>query len=57
MDVIGSAAALVLLSPVFGAVALAIKLTSKGPMLFKQERLVSTEKVYGSEIPFDAHRL
>jgi len=39
MDVIGSAAALVLFSPVFGAVALAIKLTSKGPVLFKQERL------------------
>src|SRR5258708_24073457 len=39
MDVVGSAAALVLLSPVFGAVALAIKLTSKGPVLFKQERL------------------
>jgi len=39
MDVVGSAAALVLLSPFFGAVALAIKLTSKGPVLFKQERL------------------
>jgi exopolysaccharide biosynthesis polyprenyl glycosylphosphotransferase len=39
MDLVGSAAALVLLSPVFGAVALAIKLTSKGPALFKQERL------------------
>ena len=39
MDVAGSAAALLLLSPVFGAVALAIKLTSKGPVLFKQERL------------------
>jgi len=39
MDVAGSAAALLLLSPVFGAVALAIKLTSKGPVLFKQERM------------------
>jgi exopolysaccharide biosynthesis polyprenyl glycosylphosphotransferase len=39
MDVVGSAAALVLLSPVFGAVALAVKLTSKGSVLFKQERL------------------
>jgi lipopolysaccharide/colanic/teichoic acid biosynthesis glycosyltransferase len=39
MDVVGSAVALALLSPVFGAVALAIKLTSKGPVLFKQERL------------------
>lgn len=39
MDVAGSAAALTFLAPVFGAVALAIKLTSKGPVLFKQERL------------------
>ena len=39
MDVMGSAAALLLMSPIFGAVALAIKLTSKGPVLFKQERL------------------
>src|SRR5215471_731928 len=39
MDLIGSAAALVLLAPVFGAVSLAIKLTSKGPVLFRQERL------------------
>ena len=39
MDIVGSAAALLLMSPVFGAVALAIKLTSKGPVLFKQQRL------------------
>src|SRR5207245_4895745 len=39
MDFVGSAAALVLLAPVFAAVSLAIKLTSKGPVLFKQERL------------------
>ena len=39
MDIVGSAAALVLLSPIFGAVALAIKMSSKGPVLFKQERL------------------
>jgi len=39
MDVIGSAAALAIFSPVFGALALAIKLTSKGPVLFRQERL------------------
>ncbi len=39
MDIIGSAAALLLLSPVFGAVALAIKMSSRGPVLFKQERL------------------
>ena len=39
MDVVGSAAALVLLAPLFGAVSLAIKLSSKGPVLFKQQRL------------------
>ncbi len=39
MDIAGSAAALVLFSPVFAAIALAIKLGSKGPVLFKQERL------------------
>jgi lipopolysaccharide/colanic/teichoic acid biosynthesis glycosyltransferase len=39
MDIVGSAAALLLMSPVFAAVALAIKLSSSGPVLFKQERL------------------
>jgi len=39
IDLTGSAAALVFLSPVFAAVAVAVKLSSKGPVLFKQERL------------------
>jgi len=39
MDVAGSAAAMVLFSPLFAAIAVAIKLTSTGPVLFKQERL------------------
>jgi lipopolysaccharide/colanic/teichoic acid biosynthesis glycosyltransferase len=39
MDVIGSAGALVLLSPLYAAIALAIKLTSNGPVLFRQPRL------------------
>jgi len=39
MDIAGSAAALVLFSPVFAAIALAIRLGSKGPVLFRQERL------------------
>jgi lipopolysaccharide/colanic/teichoic acid biosynthesis glycosyltransferase len=46
MDIIGSAAALVLLSPLFGAVSVAIKLTSKGPVLFKQERLAQYGKKF-----------
>lgn len=39
MDVVGSAAALFCLAPIYAAVAIGIKLTSKGPVLFKQERL------------------
>ena len=39
MDVTGSAAALLFLTPVFAAIGIAIKLTSKGPVLFRQERL------------------
>ena len=39
MDMAGSAAALLALSPVFAAIALAIKFTSKGPVLFRQERI------------------
>jgi lipopolysaccharide/colanic/teichoic acid biosynthesis glycosyltransferase len=39
IDVVGSGAALLFLSPLFATVALGIKATSKGPALFKQERL------------------
>ena len=39
MDIAGSALALILLSPLYGLIALAIKLNSKGPVLFSQERL------------------
>jgi lipopolysaccharide/colanic/teichoic acid biosynthesis glycosyltransferase len=39
MDIAGSALALIVLSPLFGIIALAIKLTSPGPVLFRQERL------------------
>jgi lipopolysaccharide/colanic/teichoic acid biosynthesis glycosyltransferase len=39
IDVIGSAAALIAFSPVFVLIAAAIKWTSKGPVLFRQERL------------------
>ena len=39
IDVVGSGAALVFLSPVYIAIGLAIKASSKGPVLFKQERL------------------
>lgn len=39
LDFIGSAGALMLLSPLFGAIAIAIRLTSKGPILFRQQRV------------------
>lgn len=38
MDVVGAFCALVLLSPVLLAIAAAIKLTSRGPVLFRQQR-------------------
>lgn len=46
MDVVGSAAALLILSPVYAAVAIAIKLTSKGPVLFCQKRLGQYGKTF-----------
>jgi lipopolysaccharide/colanic/teichoic acid biosynthesis glycosyltransferase len=39
MDIVGSAAWLIFFSPLLAAIALAIKLTSKGPVVFQQERL------------------
>ncbi len=39
LDIVVSATALLLLSPVLAVTALAVKLTSKGPILFKQERV------------------
>jgi lipopolysaccharide/colanic/teichoic acid biosynthesis glycosyltransferase len=39
IDVAGSVCLLICLSPLFVAVALAVKCTSKGPVLFKQERI------------------
>jgi lipopolysaccharide/colanic/teichoic acid biosynthesis glycosyltransferase len=39
MDIVGSATAIVVLSPIFFVVALLVKLSSKGPILYKQERL------------------
>jgi exopolysaccharide biosynthesis polyprenyl glycosylphosphotransferase len=39
LDVCGSLAALVLLAPLFVVIAIAIKLSSRGPVLFKQRRV------------------
>jgi lipopolysaccharide/colanic/teichoic acid biosynthesis glycosyltransferase len=39
IDIAGSLAALIILSPLFAVIAVAIKLTSKGPVLFRQGRV------------------
>jgi lipopolysaccharide/colanic/teichoic acid biosynthesis glycosyltransferase len=39
MDIVGSAAGLLIFVPLFLVIALAIKLTSKGPVLFRQQRI------------------
>ena len=43
MDVIGAATALVLMSPVMVLTALAVRLTSPGPVLFTQPRVGMTQ--------------
>jgi len=39
IDIVGSALALILLAPVFGILAALVKLTSNGPVFFRQQRL------------------
>jgi exopolysaccharide biosynthesis polyprenyl glycosylphosphotransferase len=46
LDVTGSAVGLVALSPLLAPVAVAIKLTSPGPVLFKQKRVGADGKVF-----------
>jgi lipopolysaccharide/colanic/teichoic acid biosynthesis glycosyltransferase len=48
MDVVGSLMSLTIFSPLFVIVGVAIKLTSEGPVLFKQERL----GLYGERFNF-----
>src|SRR5262249_53661127 len=46
LDIIGSLAALVILSPAFLAIAIGIRMTSTGPALFRQERLRKNGKPF-----------
>jgi lipopolysaccharide/colanic/teichoic acid biosynthesis glycosyltransferase len=46
IDIAGSGALLFFLSPILAAIALAIKLTSKGPAIFEQERLGQFGKTF-----------
>jgi lipopolysaccharide/colanic/teichoic acid biosynthesis glycosyltransferase len=48
LDIAGSLSGLVILSPVFLTIVLGIKLTSKGPVLFKQDRLGQWGKTFTS---------
>ena len=50
LDIVGSGILLIVLAPLFGLIALAVKLDSSGPALFRQRRL-------GHEIkPFTVHK-
>lgn len=46
VDILGSLAAILFLSPFFLAVAAAVKLTSKGPVLFRQQRIGQYGKTF-----------
>ena len=48
MDIVGSLVALILCLPAFAAIVMAIKLTSRGPVLFRQARLGQ----YGKKFTF-----
>jgi len=48
IDIVGSLLALIVLSPLFAVISLLIKLTSEGPILFRQKRLGQ----YGAEFTF-----
>lgn len=39
MDIVGSSILLLIISPILAAIAIAIKLSSEGPVIFRQERL------------------
>jgi exopolysaccharide biosynthesis polyprenyl glycosylphosphotransferase len=45
-DLVVASLGLVVAAPLLGAIALAIKLTSPGPVLFKQERITSGSRVF-----------
>lgn len=46
IDVVLSGAAIILLSPVLGGLSFAIKLDSKGPILFKQKRVGKNKELF-----------
>lgn len=46
IDIVGSALALLLCSPLFLAIALAVKVSSRGPVLFRQQRVGQYGKLF-----------
>lgn len=46
VDIVGSATGIILFSPIMLLVALAVKLTSRGPIIFKQERVGLHNKTF-----------
>lgn len=46
LDLVGAVAGLVFLAPLFGAVALAIKLETRGPVFFRQVRMGAGEQTF-----------
>jgi exopolysaccharide biosynthesis polyprenyl glycosylphosphotransferase len=46
VDVVGATAGFILLAPLFAAIAVAIKLNSPGPVLFKQRRMGCNDRVF-----------
>lgn len=46
VDIVGSATGIILFSPIMLIVALAVKLTSRGPIIFKQERVGLHNKTF-----------
>lgn len=46
LDLVGSGVLLLVLSPVFLVIAIAVKLTSRGPAIFKQERIGRNGEVF-----------
>lgn len=45
-DIVGSLVAMLLLTPVYAAIAMAVKLDSRGPVLYRQERLGRRRKPF-----------
>jgi len=45
-DLVASAGGLILLAPLFAVVALAIKLDSRGPVFFRQERILDSRRTF-----------